>query len=121
MERFANLSIEQMLALLDGKSEPEIAKQFAPAALHRDATPDEKLKEFMAGLNATPQGRLFFNWLLNLTCNAPYPDTGLTMEVLAFAAAKHQARAAIGEAIMFYITQGDALIENRKNQKDAQK
>lgn len=84
----------------------ELEEMFKPALVTRDFEPDEKLKRFAAACWSSGEGRAFIDWLFDLTCRAPYPVTSQDMNDLAFAAAKHQARAAVGETLAACICDG---------------
>lgn len=57
-------------------------------------------------------------WLLDLTLRAPYPHVSGSIEQAAIAAAKHQARAGIGEVIVAAIAEGKRLQDHDQQKKD---
>lgn len=75
---------------------------------------DERLKAFYRIL-ATIEGRELLDWLLDLTWRAPYPHVGKSIAEAAIAAAKHEARAGIGEVILEALALGKYLIEKESN------
>lgn len=98
----------------------------------------EKMLEQMGGLgqgvNHTPTDavakvlyamfsgqRETIDWLIDLTLRAPYPHVGEDFQSAALAAAKHQARAGIGEVIVAAIARGKQIIdqEQKKDQTNA--
>lgn len=89
-------------------------KQFAPAVFGDEQRPADEIMQALARLAELPDTRRVVDWLLDLTCRAPYPRTFDTTENLAFAAAKHQARAAVGEVIVKAIHEGRQINEGRK-------
>lgn len=85
-------------------------EQFAPALVSQSFDPGEDFKKNLAAFARTDLGRRIVDWLLELSCRAPYPVTSQDMQDLAFAAAKHQARAAVGETIIKAIADGNQLL-----------
>lgn len=85
--------------------------QFGPAVVAQSFDPGNDLKKNLAAFARTGLGREIIDWLLDLTCRAPYPVTSQSLHDLAFAAAKHQARAAVGETIIKAIADGNALLD----------
>ena len=85
-------------------------KQFGPAVVAENFDPGVEVKRFAAAMSQTAEGRRFIDWLLDLTCRAPYPVTSQSIEDLAMSAAKHQARAAVGETIVKAIADGHKLL-----------
>lgn len=104
-------SVAELETLIGGGGWADFQKAFAPAAVSASMDPGDELKKAVAGMYQTDQGRKIIDWLLDQTCRAPYPITGQSMEDLAYAAAKHQARAAVGEMIVKAIVDGRALID----------
>lgn len=84
--------------------------QFGPALVGENFDPGEDFKKNLAAFARTDLGRRIVEWLLDMTCRAPYPATSQDMQDLAFAAAKHQARAAVGEVIVKAIADGNAIL-----------
>lgn len=82
---------------------------FAPAPVADRFRPEERIMRFAAALGLHPEGREFLEWIFDLTCRAPYPKTTGDMQELAYAAAKHQARAAVGDVIALAIAEGRRL------------
>jgi hypothetical protein len=103
-------SLEDIERQIDAKGWDFFERQFTPANISKQFEPDDDLKIHLAALAQTELGRRLFDWLLDLTCRAPYPFTVEDRDTLAFAAAKHQARAAIGETIVKAIADGRKLL-----------
>lgn len=117
---FEGLSVEKLMALAGGElGDDETAAKFAPATMHRNARPEDELLKFMAGLAQTPQGEAMFQWICRLTILAPYPVVIENKDALAYAAAKHQSRVAVGEVILSAIEAGNRLIDEAKEAKNA--
>lgn len=89
---------------------------FLPALTGQGLRPDERIMRFLAAMAQTEDGRAFVDWLFDLTCRAPYPRTGGDRDELAFAAAKHQARAAVGDVIAAALVEGRRLIDQGATQ-----
>lgn len=104
-------SVSELEALIGGGGWADFQKTFAPAAVSASMDPGDELKKSIASMYQTELGRKIIDWLLDQTCRAPYPVTSQSMEDLAYAAAKHQARAAVGEMIVKAIVDGRALNE----------
>jgi len=98
--------LEQLVA---GNGWAFFEKQFAPAAVADDFRPVDTVMQSLARLYDFAETRAALDWILDLTCRAPYPRGESTTEQLGIAAAKHQARAAVGEAIVKAIVEGRKL------------
>lgn len=85
-------------------------QNFSPAAVPDNFDPGDEFKKNLAATYETEWGHELINWLLDLTCRAPYPRTHENPELLALTAAKHQARAAVGEVLVKAISDGRALL-----------
>lgn len=103
-------SLEAMQAAMGPVGWDFFENQFGPAVVAQSFDPGDEVKKFAAAMSQTVEGRRFIDWLLDLTCRAPYPVTSQTIEDLAMSAAKHQARAAVGETIVKAIADGNALL-----------
>lgn len=90
-----------------------LEKMFEPALMHDRYRPQDELLKQIAALSQTEFGRELFAWLFDLTNRAPYPSTGGTIENAALAAAKHEARAAVGEVILNAIVEGRKLLDSK--------
>ena len=86
------------------------SERFSPALVAQSFDPGEDFKKNLAAFARTELGRRIVDWLLDLTCRAPYPVTTQDMQDLAFAAAKHQARAAVGETLVKAIADGNVIL-----------
>ena len=102
-------SLEELEKRFAGEGWDYFEKQFAPAVTPANLDPGDKFKRQLAAVAQTEWGRELIGWIYDLTCRAPYPVTMQNMEDLAFAAAKHQARAAVGEVIAKAIADGKEL------------
>lgn len=97
-----------------------LEKMFQPAAVADQWKPDENLLKELGALSQTEFGRRLFGWLFDLTNRAPYPSTGGgNLEQVAMAAAKHEARAAVGEVIVNAIVEGRRLLDEGKEPNNA--
>lgn len=92
-----------------------LEQQFAPAMVAQNFDPGDEFKRNIAAFARTAFGRSIVDWLLDLTCRAPYPVTSQIMHDLVYAAAKHQARAAVGETIVKAIADGNALLDRTED------
>lgn len=104
-------SLEEIERQIGAKGWEFFEQQFSPAVLPQTFDPGDEFKRNLAAFARTAFGRGIVDWLLDVTCRAPYPVTSQTMEDLAFAAAKHQARAAVGETIVKAIADGNAILD----------
>lgn len=91
----------------------DLLKEFTPAAVPDTFDPGDDMKKLLAGLYNTAEGRRIIEWLADLTFRAPYPHTGASLEAAALAAAKHEARAAVGRSILKAIADGNQLLNHR--------
>lgn len=105
-------SLEEIEKAMGANGWDFFAKQFAPAVVAQSFDPGQEFKRNLAAFSRTGLGREIVDWLLDLTCRAPYPVTSQDMQDLAFAAAKHQARAAVGETIVKAIADGNAILDH---------
>ena len=99
---FSDMSDKDFDALID---------QISPAETGPDFVPDEDVKKMLAAFWTSHDARRVIEWLLDITIRAPYPVTGQNRDDLAFAAAKHQARVAIGRAVVLAAAQGFKLLK----------
>jgi hypothetical protein len=107
-------SLEELEERFAGRGWSFFEQQFHPAATPADLDPGDQFKRQLAGVAETAWGRQLIDWLLDLTCRAPYPVTSQSIEDLAMAAAKHQARAAIGEVLVKAIADGRRIMDQPK-------
>ncbi len=110
-------SLDKFLAGEMGAGWEELEQSFFPAQVPRAFDPGDELKRNLAALYHTPDGRQIIEWLADLTWRAPYPHVGAANEAAALAAAKHEARCAVGEVIMKAIAEGYQSIMNSKESK----
>jgi hypothetical protein len=93
-----------------GEGWDALQKLFEPAVMSDRWRPDDQILKFVAAMSQTEQGRAFLDWIFDLTNRAPYPSIGGGIEQAALAAAKHEARAAVGEVILTAIVEGRRLL-----------
>lgn len=105
----ASGTFEDIENLVGAKGWEFFAEQWLPAGTVDILNPDDELKMFIAAMSESGLGKRFFDYLMNLTVRHPYPMTTNSMEDLAFAAAKHQARATVGELLVKIRMEGRAL------------
>ncbi len=108
-------SLEEIERMVGAKGWDFFEERFGPALVAQNFDPGDEFKRNMAAFARTAFGRGIVDWLLDLTCRAPYPVTSQDMQDLAFAAAKHQARAAVGETIVKAIADGNALLDRTED------
>lgn len=94
----------------------ELLENFKPAAVRQPFEPADPVKKFVAAAYSTEEGRAFFNWLYDLTIDAPYPHVGSDKASVTIAAAKHEARAAVGRVVFNAMAQGHALLNRKEPQ-----
>ncbi|MCZ8545069.1 hypothetical protein OOJ09_12820 [Mesorhizobium qingshengii] len=63
----------------------------------------------------TGEGRSIIEWMADLTVRAPFPHVGSMKESAALAAAKHEARTAVGYALLRAIAEGEQLWTQRRS------
>lgn len=86
---------------------------FKPAIVPDRFDPGDDMKLVLFHFYNTVQGRQIVDWLFDLTARAPFPHVGSTRESAALAAAKHEARAAVGLAVARAITDGEKIWNQR--------
>lgn len=113
------ISLDDMMAQIGGPGWEGLAGEFKPAPVPDRFKPEDEQMRFIAAFYGTAEGRRFFEWIFDLTIRAPYPSTGTNFEQAAMAAAKHEARVAVGRVICQAIADGRDLIDNKRSQTDA--
>lgn len=108
-------SLDELMNRLGTRGWDDLENPATPVPPGRGFEPEEKIKRYLASSYETELGRALVDWLLDLTCRAPYPFTHPTAEILAFSAARHQGRALIGEAIVKAVAEGRALNSKEPN------
>lgn len=86
---------------------------FKPAIVPDHFDPGDNMKLVLFHFYNTAEGRRIVDWLFDLTVRAPFPHVGSTRESAAIAAAKHEARAAVGQAFARAITDGEEVWKQR--------
>lgn len=104
-------AVEKLLA--DAPSWDGLEQAFAPAKVADNFDPGDDMKRMLAAFLGTVEGRNILEWLFDLTSRAPYPHVGSGRDSAWIAAAKHEARCAVGQAIARAIVDGNELL-NRK-------
>ncbi|MCW5697916.1 MAG: hypothetical protein KIS96_14445 [Bauldia sp.] len=104
--------VEKLLAA--PPSWDELVREFAPAAVADPFAPEDRIKRFLAALWQTGDGRAVLDWLFALTLDAPYPHIGQTRDAAALAAKAHEARVAVGRAVLAAIAEGETLLSQPK-------
>lgn len=89
---------------------------FAPAAVSDNFDPGDDMKQVLSAFYNTDQGRKIIEWLFDLTLRAPFPHVGTTLEAAGIAAAKHEARVAVGQALARAIVDGNSIFTSKRSQ-----
>jgi hypothetical protein len=90
-----------------------LEKAFFPAGTHDNFDPGDDMKVVLYHFSNTAEGRRILEWLFDLTARAPFPHVGTTTQSAALAAAKHEARTAVGYVIGRAIADGESLWKER--------
>ena len=90
-----------------------LEQAFFPAKVPDDFDPGEDMKQVLFHFSNTAEGRKILDWIFDLTARAPFPHVGSTRESAAIAAAKHEARTAVGYVIGRAIADGEKLWKQR--------
>ncbi|ESY05339.1 MULTISPECIES: hypothetical protein [unclassified Mesorhizobium] len=86
-----------------------LSQAFFPAKTADNFDPGDDMKLVMFHFNNTAEGRRIIEWFADLTVRAPFPHVGSMKESAALAAAKHEARTAVGYAMLRAIAEGEEL------------
>ncbi|MER2536882.1 MAG: hypothetical protein ABTQ31_17150 [Rhizobiaceae bacterium] len=105
-------ALDQMLAA--SPSWDDLEKAFKPAGVADHFEPDDQIKKWLAAFFQTEPGRALFEWIADLTVRAPYPHVGNSRDSAWLAAKAHEARAAVGLAILRGIADGEKLLSPPK-------
>jgi hypothetical protein len=92
----------------------ELEKAFAPAKVPDNFDPGDFMKQQLAALYGTQDGRAIIEWLFDLTLRAPYPHVGNSRDSAWLAAGKHESRVAVGQAIAKAIVDGRELFNQKE-------
>ena len=106
------MAVDQMLAGVPDWT--GLSQAFFPAGVSDRFDPGEDMKQVLYHFYQTAEGRRIIDWLADLTVRAPYPHVGQTSESVAIAAAKHEARAAVGYSLLRAIADGEQLYISSK-------
>lgn len=90
-----------------------LEQAFFPAEVADRFDPGADMKEVLFHFYQTAEGRRILDWIFDLTARAPFPHVGSTKESAAIAAAKHEARTAVGYVICRAIADGEQLWKQR--------
>lgn len=94
-----------------------LEKAFAPAKTPDHFEPDDFMKQQLAALYNTADGRQIIDWLFDLTLRAPFPHVGSSRDSAWIAGAKHEARVAVGQTVARAIVDGRELFNRKKEPK----
>jgi hypothetical protein len=94
-----------------------LEQAFFPARMADNFDPGDDMKEVLFHFAHTAEGRRIVEWLADLTCRAPYPHVGSTNDSAALAAKAHEARTAVGYALMRAIAEGGEIWKAKKESK----
>lgn len=106
------MAVDRLLS--DAPSWDGLEKAFKPAAVADNFDPGDDMKLVLAAFYNTVEGRRIVEWLMDLTCRAPYPHVGNTKDSAFLAAKAHEARTAVGYAIGRAIREGEELWKAKK-------
>ena len=90
-----------------------LQQAFFPAKVGDNFDPGDDMKVVLYHFSNTAEGRRILEWLFDLTARAPFPHVGNTTQSAALAAAKHEARTAVGYVIGRAIADGEVLWKQR--------
>ncbi|GAA2871895.1 hypothetical protein GGQ99_000968 [Aminobacter niigataensis] len=110
------MDLDKMLESIGGLGWDGLKQQNAPAKVSDRFEPDDQLKIMMFAFSQTAEGRQLFEWIADLTFRAPYPHVGNTRDSAWLAAKAHEARSAVGLAVMQAIADGEKILNNKRSQ-----
>lgn len=90
-----------------------LEQAFFPASVPDSFDPGDDMKLVLFHFSNTAEGRRILEWIFDLTARAPFPHVGSTKESAAIAAAKHEARTAVGYVVGRAIADGEKLWKQR--------
>jgi hypothetical protein len=90
-----------------------LEQAFYPAQKPDAFDPGADMKLVLFHFSNTAEGRRILDWIFDLTARAPFPHVGSTRESAAIAAAKHEARTAVGYVVARAIADGEQLWKQR--------
>lgn len=96
-----------------------LAQAFYPAKVPDHFDPGDDMKVVLFHFNNTAEGKRIIEWFVDLTVRAPFPHVGSMKESAALAAAKHEARTAVGYAMLRAIAEGEQIWSQRRSQENA--
>ncbi|RUT82276.1 MULTISPECIES: hypothetical protein [unclassified Mesorhizobium] len=95
-----------------------LSQAFFPAAVSDNFDPGDDMKLVLFAFYGTAEGKRIIDWLCDLTVRAPFPHVGSMKESAALAAAKHEARTAVGYALLRAIAEGEQLWTQRRSHNE---
>lgn len=95
-----------------------LGEAFFPAKTADNFDPGDDMKMVLYHFYNNEEGRRIIEWLADLTVRAPFPHVGSMTESAALAAAKHEARTAVGYAMLRAIAEGEQLWKQQRSQLD---
>ncbi|TIX55931.1 MAG: hypothetical protein E5V25_28650 [Mesorhizobium sp.] len=108
------MAIDQLLGATP--SWEGLNQAFFPAKVADNFDPGDDMKQVLYHFNNTAEGRRIIEWFCDLTVRAPFPHVGSMKESAALAAAKHEARTAVGYAMLRAIAEGEELWKQQRSQ-----
>lgn len=109
------MPLDDMLASAGGLGWAGLAERLGLPSADPDVfAPEDDLKRQMAAFYRTDLGRRMFEWLGDLTLRGAPGASGQTIESAAIAHAKHEARFAVGLAMLKAIEDGDKLLNQKE-------
>ncbi|WP_156932462.1 hypothetical protein [Mesorhizobium sp. LNJC391B00] len=110
------LAVDQLLS-----STPDwsgLSQAMFPAKVADNFDPGDDMKLVLYHFYGNAEGRRIIEWLADLTVRAPFPHVGSMKESAALAAAKHEARTAVGYALLRAIAEGEELWKQQTRSQD---
>lgn len=95
-----------------------LEQAFFPAKRPDNFDPGDDMKLMLFHFYGTAEGKRILDWLADLTVRAPFPHVGSMNESAALAAAKHEARTAVGYALLRAIAEGEQLWTQRRSHNE---
>jgi len=86
-----------------------LTQAFFPAQTADNFDPGDDMKQVLFHFYNTAEGRRIIEWFADLTVRAPFPHVGSLNDSAALAAGKHEARTAVGYAMLRAIAEGEQL------------
>lgn len=91
-----------------------LEERLMPALMSDPYRPADRVMTELARWSRTEVGAEVIAWLHAISDGAPWPKTGLAnIEQTALAAAKHEGRASVGQALSLAIAEGQRIIDKQ--------